>query len=54
MKTILKDIKECLQKRNINDTELMLLMEKIENKLKQWVPILTYKTWKDKITGYIL
>ena len=33
MKTILKDIKECLQKRNINDTELMLLMEKIENKL---------------------
>ena len=34
MKTILKDIKECLQKRNINDTELMLLMEKIENKLK--------------------
>ena len=34
MKIILKDIKECLQKRNINDTELMLLMEKIENKLQ--------------------
>ena len=34
MQTILKDIKECLQKRNIKDTELMLLMEKIENKLR--------------------
>ena len=33
MKIKLKDMKESLQKKNIYDTELMLLIEEIENKL---------------------
>ena len=35
MKIILKDMKEVLQRRNINNVELNLLIKKTENKLKQ-------------------
>ena len=35
MKIILKDMKEVLHRRNINNVELNLLIKKTENKLKQ-------------------
>ena len=35
LKIMLKDMKEVLQRRNINNVELNLLIEKTENKLKQ-------------------
>ena len=35
MKIILKDMKEVLQRRNIDNVELNLLIKKTENKLKQ-------------------